>query len=84
MIIEQAKKGGVYGPVREYLQNQWNVIIKSQDDRLALEKGVEKQYFHYNQSQWNYIKQKLLVDKRVKPALTDYDSLENYIRLIIE
>jgi len=83
IIIEQAKKRGFYESVKQYLQNQWNVIIKSQDERITLEDGVEKEYFHYNADQWNYLKQKLLLDERVEPALMDYDSLKNYIRLIL-
>jgi len=84
LIIKQAEKSEVYGAVREYLQNQWNVIIKSEYERVELEEGVEQEYFQYNANQWNYIKQKLLLDERVKPALTTYDGLEDYIWSIVE
>ena len=82
LIIEQAKKNGAYEAIKGYLQNQWNVIVKSEDERLILEEGVEKEYFHYNANQWNHIKQRLLLDRRANPALTDYNGLERYIRSI--
>jgi len=83
LIIERAKKSGFYQAIREYLQNQWNVIIKSEDERLVLEEGVEKDYFHYDKDQWNYFKQKLLLDNRVKPVLQDYFELGNYIKTLV-
>jgi len=83
LIVDQAKKAGVYEDIKQYLQNQWNVIVQTEWERIDLEEGVEKEYFHYDPNQWNYIKQKLLLDKRVKPALTDYNGLEDYIKSII-
>jgi len=82
IILKQAKKKGVDGKIRQYLQNQWNVIIKSTEDRTALETGIGQEFFDYDNRKWNYIKQKLLFDKRLHPALFEYKELERYINTL--
>jgi hypothetical protein len=84
LIFAQAKKDGNYEQVRQYLQLQWNVIIKSEYQREDLEQGIEKEFYQYDSNRWNYIKQKLLLDHRTKPTLSDYGELENYIKSLTE
>lgn len=59
-----------------YLKSQWNVLIKSPGDLEDFRDG----FIEVNYDEWMYIKQRLLVDARVLPALIDFDEMEQYIK----
>lgn len=71
LILESAIKNNYYADVKQFLINQYNNIIKSEEERTDLQQGIGKEFFGYNENQWLYIRQKLLIDKRVNLAIQD-------------
>jgi hypothetical protein len=65
--------------ILEYLELQWNVLIKSESDLEDFEDG----FIEVNYDEWIYIKQRFLIDKRIKPALTTYDEAHKYFQKVI-
>ncbi|GGZ35320.1 hypothetical protein GCM10007049_30930 [Echinicola pacifica] len=61
--------------ISEYLINQCANLIMDEDDYFEFEEGQ----IGVNFQEWNYIKQKLLLDSRIKPATKSLNEL--YIRL---
>jgi len=59
----------------EYLNTQWNVLFKTKQDLEDFTNG----FIHVDYKEWIFVKQKFLIDKRVSPATTDYDSTYNRI-----
>jgi len=80
LIINQAKDLGYYKEIRDYLLNQWNVLIKSDEEKLELEIGYEKEFLDYDVEEWMYIKAKFLLDKRISPANQDKEYLKPYVK----
>lgn len=64
-----------YDKIIEYLKLQWNVLLKSESDLEDFEDG----FIAIDYNEWMYIKQKFLTDKRVIPALLDYNEMKVYI-----
>ncbi|WP_412465575.1 hypothetical protein [Pedobacter sp. KLB.chiD] len=83
LILKYAKINGFYNDVKEYLKNQYSTIIKSMDERMDLEIGVEREAFGYNAELWNYIKQRLLIGGDIKEAIQDILYLENYLSKLL-
>lgn len=69
--------------IKNYLNLQWNVLIKSEEERELLEYGYEKEVYGYNILRWNYIKQVFLLDIRVKPAMLNFEDLRLRITRLI-
>jgi hypothetical protein len=61
--------------VIDYLHRQWNVLIKSEETMMDFEEG----FIDVDYQEWMDIKQKFLMDKRVKPALLTYPEMEKYV-----
>ena len=59
-----------------YLKSQWNVLIKSSGDLEDFSNG----FIDVDYSSWIYIKQKLLIDNRIKPAVLDLYEMKKYIK----
>lgn len=65
--------------ILEYLDKQWNVLVKSESDFEDFEDG----FIEVDNDEWMYIKQKLLIDARIKPAfLTPFDVHESFDKII--
>lgn len=66
--------------ITNYLKTQWNVLVKSDSDFDDFEDG----FIDVKYEDWLYIKQKFLIDKRVKPAITDLREMEVYINKLMK
>lgn len=64
-----------YEQVIEFLNNQWNLLLKSEVDFEDFEDG----FIGVDLNVWKYIKQKFLIDNRVKPALLSPDDLKRFV-----
>lgn len=64
-----------YEQVIEYLNNQWNLLLKSEVDFEDFEDG----FIGVDVNEWKYVKQKFLIDNRVKPALLSPDDLKKFV-----
>lgn len=63
--------------VKEYFINSgYPNLIKSDSDYMFLDKTV----LGINYSDWMYIKQKLLIDGRIKPALQSIDEIKSIVQ----
>ena len=62
--------------IRSYIENQYNTFLKSETDFFFFEEGA----IGVTNDEWMYIKQKLLLDNRVEPALQNLEDLENYVQ----
>lgn len=65
--------------ITSYLRLQWNTLIKSESDYEDFKDG----FIDVDYDEWMYIKQKFLVDKRIKPALTSYNEVKDYIEGLV-
>ncbi len=83
LIVNKSIVKGFYPEVKEYLLLQGNVIIKTDDEQNDLEFNEGKEFFKYNQNNWDYIKQRLLTDKRIKEAKQDYQYLKKRIYTLV-
>lgn len=61
--------------IKNYLKNQYPNFFKSESDYLFFEEGL----YGVKIDDWKYIKQRLLLDKRIEPALGSLKELETYI-----
>lgn len=64
--------------IKSYLELQWNNLIKSESDYEDFSDG----FIDVDYNEWLHIKQRFLLDKRVKPALKEYGDLKGYIQEI--
>lgn len=55
-------------------------LIKSDGDELFFKEGL----YGVQEDDWVYARQRLLVDKRVKPALTDLEELHRYVETLVK
>jgi hypothetical protein len=62
--------------IKSYIQNQYHNFIKSETDYFFFDEGI----IGVKNDQWMYIKQKLLTDKRIEPALLNEDELKQYVK----
>lgn len=62
--------------LKNYLKNQYPNLLKTETDFLFFDEGL----YGIKNDSWMYIKQKLLMDNRLKPALLSLEELENYFR----
>ncbi|WP_343522275.1 hypothetical protein [Pedobacter sp.] len=83
LVLESAIKNNYYYDVKQFLINQYNNIIKSEEERIDLEQGSGKEFFGYNENQWLYIRQKLLIDKRVSLAIQDEVYLKHKLNKLL-
>lgn len=67
------------GGVIQYLQRQWNVLIKTEEDLL----DFEDNFIAINPQIWQDITQNFLTDKRVKPALLAQSEMKGYIDALV-
>ena len=65
--------------VKSYLQSQYPNLLKSDTDYRFLDEGI----LGVNGDSWTYIKQKLLVDRRITPSLKSIDKLEDYVKTLV-
>ena len=68
-------KGELKSRLKEFLKNQYNTLIKYEGDYFVIEKTLSE----ISYDSWMYIKQKLLLDERIKPAFQSLDELKEYI-----
>ncbi len=61
--------------IATYVKSQYPNFLKDESDYLFFEKDV----YGMQNEDWMYIKQKLLVDGRVEPALKSLNELKYYI-----
>lgn len=66
--------------VNSYIQNQYSIFIKDETDYFYFDVGV----IGVENDQWMYVKQRLLVDKRIEPALLSLDELKSYVSTVCE
>lgn len=78
LILNYAKNSGKHAEISDYLRRQWNILIKSEEEQDELEHGHEAEAFGYERDRWIYIKQKLLVDDRARPAVYNYEYISQY------
>jgi len=70
--------------LKEYLELQWNILVMTDNERDFLENDVKGEYLKYNPMQWNYVKQKFLLDNRVEAAVYhNMGDFKNYIFSLI-
>jgi hypothetical protein len=69
-----------YMDIIEYLEKQWNVLLKTESDLEDFYDG----FIEVNYDDWMYIKQRLLLDERVKPALLEHEEMQVYIGKFID
>lgn len=55
-------------------------LIKSEGDELFFKEGL----YGVQEDDWVYAKQRLLIDERVKPALTDLKELHKYVKTLVK
>jgi hypothetical protein len=65
--------------IKEYLKSQYPNLLKTESDYLFFEEGI----WGIKNENWIYIKQKLLLDKRVFPALQSLKELQRYITTLV-
>jgi len=61
--------------IKNYLKTQYPNFFKSDSDYLFFEEGL----YGVKIDAWKYIKQRLLLDKRIEPALGSIEELEAYV-----
>ena len=61
--------------IRQYIKNQYPNFLKTDTDMFLFSKKT----YGENIDEWGYIKQKFLLDKRVKPAKQSIEELEQYV-----
>ena len=66
----------------QYLDLQWNILIEGMydDEDLNL---YGKQFLNYDPVRWSLITEKLVIDDRIKPALTDSGEFRTYINELV-
>lgn len=69
-----------FDQIIEYLDLQWNVLIKTESDLEDFEDG----FINVDYNKWIYIKQKFLLDNRIKPALISRRETHLYINKLIK
>lgn len=84
LILKSIKSEKIYQAVIGYLSNQWNNIVMSDEEKMDLENSVGQEFFHYNNLQWVYIKQKFLLDDRIRPALRNSLEVKEYIENLVK
>lgn len=62
--------------IKDYLKSQYPNLLKNDGEIFIIDEDM----IGVKNNDWMYIKQKLLLDKRVKPALQSIEELEIYIR----
>jgi hypothetical protein len=53
-------------------------LIKTEGDYLFFKEGL----YGVKEEVWLYIKQRLLIDKRIKPAITSVEEMAEYVKLL--
>ena len=67
---------GAKEDIRNYLQSQYPNFLKTETDLFFFSERA----YGVNLDDWEYIKQKLLLDNRVNPALQTIEELERYVK----
>jgi hypothetical protein len=80
LYIAKEKKISYLNQILEYLENQWNTIVKSEGEMEDFEDG----FIDVDYAEWKYIKQKFLIDNRIKPAFLNFNEVKHYVKLLIE
>lgn len=83
MIVDKSIVKGFYPEVSDYLARQWHVLPMSNEEREDLQGEIGKEVFHYNQEVWDYIRQRLLIDNRVKEAKHNPFYLKEHVRKLV-
>lgn len=74
-------KTGIKNNIIDYLISSFYPnLIKSDGDALFFKEGL----YGVQEDDWIYPKQRLLLDKRVKPALTDLNKLKEYVMALVK
>jgi hypothetical protein len=60
--------------IKNYLKNQYPSLLKTETDFFFFDKNI----YGVSNKDWMYIKQKQLIDSRLKPALLSLEELEIY------
>lgn len=63
--------------IHKYLKSQYPNFLKTETDFFFFEEGL----YGIKNDDWMYVKQKLLIDNRIKPALVSLEELEKYFSL---
>jgi hypothetical protein len=81
MILELSDLStGTRTGINSYIQNQYQNFIKDETDYFFFDIGV----IGVENDEWMYIKQRLLVDKRIEPALLSIEELKKYVEGVIK
>jgi hypothetical protein len=62
--------------IKMFLQRQFSNMFKDEGDLFFMNEGL----IGVNFDEWNYVRQKLLLDKRIKPAFDSAEEFEAYIK----
>lgn len=79
--VVREKSPVILQDIRLYLQLQYNVLVKTD---WEIEEYLNDEELGVNYDRWLYLKQRFLLDKRVKPALTDVEEFKRYIDVLIK
>lgn len=60
--------------IKDFLLNQFPNLTKDEDDYFLFGENI-----YGSLESWRYIKQRLLLDERVSPAITSLDELKDYV-----
>ena len=66
--------------IKSYVKNQYENFVKDETDYLFFDVGA----IGVKLEEWMYVKQNLLVDKRISPALLDLKQLERYVNSVCQ
>lgn len=61
--------------VKNYIKSQYPHFVKDESDYFYLDANA----YGININQWLYVKQRMLIDKRLRPAVKSVDVLRNYV-----
>jgi hypothetical protein len=64
--------------IKEYLNSQYPNLIKAEGEIFVIDESL----IGVSNTEWMYIKQRLLLDKRIKPALNSLSELKDFIETL--
>lgn len=64
--------------IKIFLQTQYPNLLKREGEIYVIDEDL----IGVKNEEWMYIKQTLLCDKRIKPALSSIDELQEYVNMI--
>jgi hypothetical protein len=79
--VVRKKSPAILEDIRLYLQLQYNVLIKTD---WETEEYLKDEELGIDYDRWLYLKQRFLLDSRIRPAITEIEEFKRYIDLLIE